>query len=476
MTRYCLALLALICSFPVSADLVRINLRAVMRPPLHGFIVYDSDAAPNGSGPTTSFDWAIHELEFGGVKGINPTILMTDDSIEFRSENGLRIVFAGSASLAAGVLPDVFPDDWTSRSWHSDSPFFGERLGDLIYVSYSDPDPEHTAVLFVGNDGSDSATCGYEWQRCRSISQAIRNSHDGDTILVGPGIYGDIDQSGGIFGPGEEGSSFCFCLVFVDKRITILSERGADATIIDARDTPFTIVQIFAPGAVFGFSGYGFTLLGAGGFGGGPLAYGIEVEEYVVATVWGNRVLGGGGNREVGIVARAGAHVYDNEVSGYLWGILVETGRIVGNNVRQNGSPFGPTFGAGIATHRAAVENNVVEANSGDGVWFRGPTAATTIVYVTGNDIVGNGRRGIRLEDLSNNPLDASMLAVQDNNIVGNDRAHSDSMRCGLENKTGGVVWAPYNYWGPPEDQDRSCDGAGSTTITEPMRLEPHVR
>jgi hypothetical protein len=444
-----------------------------IRPPLSGFIVYDSDAAPTTSGgPTTRFDSAIHEFEFGGVKGVNTTIFVTGDTIEFRSENGLRVVFAGSASLTPGGLPDVFPNDWTSRSWASEQPFFGDSSGDLLHVSYSDADPDNTAVLFVGNEGSDSDTCGYEWQRCRSISQAIRNAHDGDTILVGPGLYGDVNGDGGISSndPGEELSPLCFCLVYIDKRLTILSEQGAAATIIDAGNSPFTIVHIFASRAVFGFSGYGFTVLGQrdpGVVGLGPISFGALVESE--ATIWGNRFLDNW--RDFGISAQRGAqvgHIYDNEVSGFQSGVAVERGRVVGNLIHDNGS--------GITTLRAAVENNVVEANRTHGVWFRGPTGATNLVYVTGNDIVGNGGHGIRLEDLFNNPLDASVFAVQDNNIVGNDRAQSDSMGCGLRNSTGGVVWAPYNYWGPSDDPDRACDAPGSLTITDPMRLEPHAR
>lgn len=45
-------------------------------------------------------------------------------------------------------------------------------------------------TLWVTNDGADSATCGSRPRPCRSISQAIENAADGDTIWVGAGHYG----------------------------------------------------------------------------------------------------------------------------------------------------------------------------------------------------------------------------------------------------------------------------------------------
>ena len=43
------------------------------------------------------------------------------------------------------------------------------------------------AMLYVENNGVDSASCGAVTQPCRSISQAITNASDGDTVTVGPG-------------------------------------------------------------------------------------------------------------------------------------------------------------------------------------------------------------------------------------------------------------------------------------------------
>ena len=54
------------------------------------------------------------------------------------------------------------------------------------------------AVLYAKNNGVDSLTCGAIATPCRSISQAIvsAGASPATTILVGPGIYGDINGDG----------------------------------------------------------------------------------------------------------------------------------------------------------------------------------------------------------------------------------------------------------------------------------------
>jgi hypothetical protein len=63
--------------------------------------------------------------------------------------------------------------------------------------------PALAANRFVANNGTDSGTCGAtSATACRSISQAIANASPGDHVIVGPGIYGDIDGDG-VFTPGS---------------------------------------------------------------------------------------------------------------------------------------------------------------------------------------------------------------------------------------------------------------------------------
>ncbi|MBI3785735.1 MAG: right-handed parallel beta-helix repeat-containing protein [Deltaproteobacteria bacterium] len=122
---------------------------------------------------------------------------------------------------------------------------------------------------YVANNGSDlfSPSCGSKPLPCRSISKAITLAAAGDTILIGPGHYGDLDGSG-TFGdfPGEEAAeigSGCECMIKVDKQLTMLSRDGALVTVLDAGGLTQSVVHIALPsadGTVFGKLNKGFTL------------------------------------------------------------------------------------------------------------------------------------------------------------------------------------------------------------------------
>ena len=79
-------------------------------------------------------------------------------------------------------------------------------------------------TLRVANNGSDSANCGPANAPCRSISQAISNAVPGDTIIVGPGHYGDLNGNGAFTEAGDEFGkigSGCQCMIHVDKPLKI---------------------------------------------------------------------------------------------------------------------------------------------------------------------------------------------------------------------------------------------------------------
>src|SRR3981081_3085672 len=110
----------------------------------------------------------------------------------------------------------------------------------------------YAKTIFVANNGADSSTCGPTGHApCRSITQGIHNAANGDLIIVGPGKYGDLNGNGVLGEPGEETpAANCFCMLAVNKSVTIVSSDGAAATVIDAHTVDvFNNVVFTANGA-----------------------------------------------------------------------------------------------------------------------------------------------------------------------------------------------------------------------------------
>jgi hypothetical protein len=126
-----------------------------------------------------------------------------------------------------------------------------------------------SATLNVTNDGADSAACGASTKPCRTISQAIENAADGDSIEVGAGTYGNLSGDPNFAGPGDEHAQMSIngssgCIICVNKGVHIYSLHGAAVTIIQAiPSTPFSsTVLIQTDGVIFGHVGGGFTVTG----------------------------------------------------------------------------------------------------------------------------------------------------------------------------------------------------------------------
>jgi hypothetical protein len=132
--------------------------------------------------------------------------------------------------------------------------------------------PATAAELKVANNGADSATCGSQTSPCRSISQAIENASDGDTIQVGAGRYGSVSGDVNFGGPGDEhpmgvlleGGGPGGCILCITKAVQLYSIHGASVTVIAGiPGTPFgSNVMILADGVVFGAKDHGFTITG----------------------------------------------------------------------------------------------------------------------------------------------------------------------------------------------------------------------
>ena len=325
-----------------------------------------------------------------------------------------------------------------------------------------------TRVVHVANFGVDSPDCGLQETPCRSISQAIRNASEGDTVFVGPGLYGDLNHNGVVGELGEEGASIPSgesCLVCVSKRLTLLSQRGAAHTTIDARNLPLTAVtlsRIFpAPesSSVFGYLEQGFTVLAGE-------REGISMPDGGI--VWGNRIIGG----TIGIQGAfqhqtTRPEIFDNEVTEAVErGIAIYSGLISGNVVARNG--------AGISAFRNMdIASNTIADNRGYGVSIGDPYSPH--VRIIHNVFIRNAGPGVLLNDGDPNYFDFSTgelwndVAVFGNDFIGND----PQRHCGIENHIS-TVWATNNFWAAAPDFGVTQQIVCGRAHTEPSRTQPH--
>lgn len=295
-------------------------------------------------------------------------------------------------------------------------------------------------TLHVQNNGVDSATCGGVAAPCRSISRAIANASAKDRILVGPGLYGDLNGNQ-VFGEaGEEPGS-----IVVNKPLTLESEEGAGATIIDMSGLLIDVVTVTSGGvgSVIGLPGRGFTLSNGG--------WGLSSANPFpgLLTVSGNIAVN---NLEDGfLLHEPGPYVvdYNLAIRNATYGFIVHGG--TGHKFRQNVAVsnrfagFAADFGTG---HE--FSGNLAIGNGSGGFSLDHDTGLT----VRGNSAFGNTSFGVGF-------FFTTATAAQ-NNVYGNDPAGNCGVRS--ENST---VNAANNFFGaasgPGSDPaDNVCSGSGS--------------
>jgi hypothetical protein len=472
MSRLLVLTLGLLGAYAAHADVYRIDFAGIVREtspsrpsvrlgqPLQGFVIYETRFPATVPG---RYERAVYELTIAGLMSATGGDVTVDDSrspandaVIFSAE-GANLMFVGASSrtLDGTAIPVPFPTDWLGIDIAIDEDT-GYTVADVTsysvaLITHWEPD---FGIVQVGNGGMDSAVCGGSANPCRSISQALRNARDGDTIVVTGGLYGDLDRDGMIGEPGEEtGMTGCGCLVYVDKRVTILADEGAAATIIDATRTTLTAVVIAAPDVVFGYREQGFTLLGASS----GLGDGIVVTAGDSSVIWGNRITGGWRGIEA---ARADA--YDNEVTDTRGpsGIAIADGRVSDNVVLRNHG--------GIVLTRGGAIDNTISDNAGAGLTL----LDSGFARIHGNTFRRNGGPGLLV---SRGAASQSDVSATDNQFIGNDfdgYAANPLQHCGIENDSGGLLWAVENGWAGAADANVAnqvaCDGPGSTTVTEP--------
>jgi hypothetical protein len=367
------------------------------------------------------------------------------------------------------------------------------------------------SVLFIANDGIDSPTCGSKASPCRSISQGVENATEGDTLIVHPGVYGDLNGDGNLSDPGEEHFNAAEnCAICIDKRLTILSLRGTRVTIINIPriSSNQAAVEIAAPGVMFGtkerdfdeFDGRdldrGFTITGDNDFG-------IRVKPLRNVSVVGNLVLNAlnsgiffdfspqaglalvanntviGTNRpgQGGIfIETSGSTVAGNVVIGTELVIGGTNAKLTGNLVSNSqGAGFALVSGGIVATHNSAI-------NNGFGFVVGGPTLSGPPIRLVGNRIIGNRGPGILVPD-TQIPLEAHKNDIYGNNVeIFRFTPGGTSSNCGLFHFQSAPVNATNNFWGSPKGPGpvpannvgfaAGCDDS-NTTVFVPFATTP---
>ncbi len=368
------------------------------------------------------------------------------------------------------------------------------------------------ATLNAANNGVDSATCGPVLSPCRSIGKAIANAGAGDTIIVGPGIYGDLDGDGTFTSAGEEAAEVgtgCNCMIKVNKTLTIVSRNGADATVLDAGAAAISGVVIQANAVILGLPRKGFTIWRA------QDSTGLVVENNTTGvTVGGNvakfngtacpcppGVLGVGFaidgkehlvgdnlsvNNHNGFVVNGAGHrigenlATENSGAGYF---IQGNSHIVRRNVANNSGGAGFFFdGAGftIADNSAGASGDGFQV-SGSNHLVRGNVASGNLSF--GFNVFGPSAGGITLtRNAARGNLEGGVLLSVAATVTGNDLyGNNDGVNtfgftnCGLLNDTGAAVTATNNFWGVStgpgaNPADNACNtGGGSTTTTAPF-------
>jgi hypothetical protein len=317
------------------------------------------------------------------------------------------------------------------------------------------------ATRFAANDGVDTATCGSKAAPCRSISRAIAHASPGDTVLVGPGYYGNLDGDEVLGEDGEEGQvASCSCAVHVDRRISLLSRDGAAATVIDGVEASVIIVD--APGSEIGRRNAGFTIRTTNFLGVGVQrgATGVKLAGNLLTKAPGAFAL------SLAVVDSDASRVADNRILSPDGGLALSGTASVG----QRNSVFGGT----TEINGSAVLTNHV--NVGRGVLAFGEASVTRSL------LAGNLGAGI----LS---TDATTIRADRNNLYGNGTGDvigipgdPGPFNCGVRALAAATIESTHSFWGtflgPGIDPgDEACAHDGGTVVTDPpARKEIRVR
>jgi len=330
----------------------------------------------------------------------------------------------------------------------------------------------HASTLYAANDGVDGAACGPKTSPCRSIGQTMANAAAGDTIIVGPGKYGDLDGDGTPGdSPGEENPALnspgCGCMLALNKAVTLESSNGAAETLIDGRSVASgETVLLITDGGTFGTPGKGFFVTQSGG--GNKNAMVIDSNNVAVR---GNQiipVLATSVGIGIQTVDSGGSVVIEgNQLVGWATAIYVQgANKTVRNNaVLLSFDGIAPAANS-LVSGNAAIGNEI-------GIFLA--SGAQTVV---GNAAISN-TFGISNTGVGPSGFGTAFNGtVEKNDIVGNI--------CGMGNDGVTGLVADKNYWGAATGPgaapgDDTCNSSGGTTTVTPFakarfKVKPSIK
>lgn len=363
-----------------------------------------------------------------------------------------------------------------------------------LVAAATGPSPWSGNTLWAAVNGLDSPTCGAPQNPCRSISQAIANAAEGDTIVVRPGKYGDLNDDGALGAPGEESGRF-IGVIEIAKRVRVISSDGATVTVIDANEINSAAVFIQASGVQFGERGAGFTLAGA-------RSTGVQIETQGNVVVAGNTIRGVARNQDfgqalyinfstvvevrdnqlidnaVGIVlfsqnATAYGSVHDNVISGSnrTWGSTGISASGAGPHLIYRNLLSDNSIGLTVEYGAARVYNNVITGGrDGANVYAFGTVPPRGPTFVR-NTFSANSNYGLYV--IVGTP---GALTIRENNFFGN------ISNCGIASQSADAIEARNNYWGAAtgpsavDPADEACAFQGSINTTPFATREFTVR
>jgi nitrous oxidase accessory protein NosD len=390
----------------------------------------------------------------------------------------------------------------------------GRLAAGFAFLFLSAAAPALAGTINVSSNGENTGTCGASDDPCLTIAQAVTNAVQGDTIAVGPGVYGGT--------------------AIVDKAVTIISSAGTGAAVINST------MSLNFQGIVLGKKGKGLSFnVGA------STAVDINGDEIVVR---GNRFSDSTVGIQVGVATdvvirdnsfdavNIGVSVVSGEATvirgnqfGYSPTVAVDLGGLsTGAIVRENrtfgpsgsgfridgsdhlffrnhvhGSPGGGFVTLGAPTNVVLQENVVISAGSpaywlsnGSG-WVLERNAALhtsapgfylvagTTFVLTGNLAIGGNNIGFQINNGADHVLEDNS-AIQNGSqgillatvgtgvtVTGGNLYGNGAGNCGLENSSASAILTDGIYWGDPsgpgaDPADLVCGNSGVVTLGTP--------